>query len=124
MPLVGLLSTASNLGPLWHNNSAELRAEQRARRAHIQTARVRAMLTHVGAHQPAEVLAGFGAGAITRALKLRQTQSTGVAHSAAATGGSGRKRWGFRTRAIVQRNCPGGALRIGDSAIVCAECWP
>ena len=80
VPLAGLLSTASNLGPWQHNNSAELRSEQRARRVYIQTARVRAVLTHVGANQPAEVLAGFGAGAITRALKLRHTPSTGVAH--------------------------------------------
>ena len=80
VPLAGLLSTASNLGPWQHNNSAELRSEQRARRVYIQTARVRAVLTHVGAHPPAEVLAGFGAGAITRALKLRHTPSAGVAH--------------------------------------------
>ena len=82
VPLAGLLSTASNLGPWQHNNSAELRSEQRARRVYIQTARVRAVLTHVGAHQPAEVLACFGAGAITRALKLRRKalQVQGACH--------------------------------------------
>ena len=54
-----------------YNNSAELGAEQRARRAHVQTPRVRAVLAHIGAHQPPEVGSGLGAGGIASALKLR-----------------------------------------------------
>ena len=111
VPLAGLLSTASNLGPWQHHNSAELRSEQRARRVYIQTARVGAVLTHVGAHQPAEVLAGCGAGAITRALKLRHTQSSGVAHKSCGDRQIMRKALQFqdachRAANLPRRGCP------------------
>ena len=43
-----------------HDDGAELGAEQRPGRAHVQAAGVRAVLAHVRGHQPAEVAVGRG----------------------------------------------------------------
>ena len=59
---------------LLHNDCAELGAEQRARRAHVQTPRVRAVLAHVGAHQPPEIRSCLGARRIAWARKSRHPQ--------------------------------------------------
>src|SRR5581483_101963 len=45
---------------LLHDHGAELRTEQRPSRADVQAGGVRAVLAHVGRHQPAEVTAGLG----------------------------------------------------------------
>jgi hypothetical protein len=71
---------------LLHNDSAELGAEQRARRAHVQTLRVRAVLAHIGAHQPPEVGSGLGAGGVAwAALELRDAHFDGRRAQLAAT---------------------------------------
>ena len=51
----GNASTATVTHVILHNHRAELGAEERARWAHVQAARVSAVLAHVRGHEPTEV---------------------------------------------------------------------
>src|SRR3712207_9063145 len=60
-----------------HHHGAELGAEQRAGRADVQAAGVRAVLADVGGHQPADLLVG----AALPGLRVELAERLGVEHA-------------------------------------------
>src|SRR6185312_7608018 len=59
---------------LLHHHRPELRPEQRTRRTHIQTSRMRAVLTHIRHHQPPKIRTPLSARAPPRRLPTRHPQ--------------------------------------------------